>query len=394
MKKIADGILTIGIFLILAAGAVKTCFLQKNINYYENRYANKLPAFSMHAYLDGTYQKGVDDALMDQVPYAQKLKAKYNYCTRKYVVASLRQIISRNADYIKNHYFNLFGVTLFGGDHLSYWPRDPDAIRNPLAAKAANINKMSAGHPELDFFTYYIEKETDMNFETGKKPGIAENFLKKINLPADRKAIYTVNSFDEFDRWFYKTDAHWNCLGSYRGYAQVAGLLGVKEKLIPPGKRVLVSPSFSGNKATTTGLAGIFRENFYAYRFAYPKMTIRENGQPAKDYGRQDSYFAGDDLDSLNYGNFYGDDGGEIIFDTGNSSRDNLLVIGESYDNAILKLLASHFNRTYSIDLRNYKAQIGHSFHFSQYAAEHHIKKVLLIGNVDFYTLDTFMLED
>lgn len=66
-------------------------------------------------------------------------------------------------------------------------------------------------------------------------------------------------------------------------------------------------------------------------------MTVTRNGEPAGDYGRQDAVPG--EL-ALSYGAFYGGDDGEIIFDTGRTDRGNLLVIGESYDNAILKLLA------------------------------------------------------
>lgn len=71
-----------------------------------------------------------------------------------------------------------------------------------------------------------------------------------------------------------------------------------------------------------------------------------------------------------------------------------MLVIGESYDNAILKLLASHFNKTYSIDLRNYERTFGAKFQFSEYVKDSQIDKVLLIGNIDYFTMSEFMLED
>ena len=70
------------------------------------------------------------------------------------------------------------------------------------------------------------------------------------------------------------------------------------------------------------------------------------------------------------------------------------MVIGESYDNAILKLLASHFEKTFSIDLRNYERTFGSKFQFSQYVKDNNVDKVLLIGNIDYFTMDEFMLED
>ena len=69
-----------------------------------------------------------------------------------------------------------------------------------------------------------------------------------------------------------------------------------------------------------------------------------------------------------------------------------LLVIGESFDNALLKLLASEFENLYSIDLRNYETDVGKPFDLASYAAEHEIDSVLLIGNLDFWKMDEFLL--
>ena len=125
------------------------------------------------------------------------------------------------------------------------------------------------------------------------------------------------------------------------------------------------------------------------YLFDYPPMTITVNGQQA-DYGQQDKLVNGE-LTQVSYGAVYGGDDGEVVFDTGKDG-DNILIIGESYDNAVLKLLAGHFSKTYSIDLRNYEAAFGKKFDFDEYVSQHDITKVLLIGNVDYYVADEFMI--
>lgn len=69
-------------------------------------------------------------------------------------------------------------------------------------------------------------------------------------------------------------------------------------------------------------------------------------------------------------------------------------MLGESYDNAILKLMASHFDRVYSVDLRSYEQDMGKPFRMAEYLREHDITKVLWIGSLMFYTSDVFTLED
>ena len=129
------------------------------------------------------------------------------------------------------------------------------------------------------------------------------------------------------------------------------------------------------------------------YRFAFPKMSVTIAGEPADDYGWQDAALSGQ-LTDANYGGVYGWDNGEVILDTGTTGRGNLLMLGESYDNAILKLMASHFDRVYSVDLRSYEQDIGKPFRLAEYLREHRITKVLWIGSTTFFTSDDFMVED
>ena len=46
-RKISDGLFVAGIVLVLAAGLVRTAAFPKDINSYENRYAEKLPVSSL-----------------------------------------------------------------------------------------------------------------------------------------------------------------------------------------------------------------------------------------------------------------------------------------------------------------------------------------------------------
>ena len=221
--------------------------------------------------------------------------------------------------------------------------------------------------------------------------GIYEYLAGQLNLPEERIARYRIDSFDQFSQWFYRTDHHWNAQGSYEGYLQVLKLLGVAEQPLTHGDPVTVSQHFSGSKASS---APSLSEPFSVYPYDFPEMDIVINGAPAADYGNQDAWLSGQGTGAISYSAFYGGDMGEIIFDTGTQGRGSLLVIGESFDNAILKLLASHFDRLYSIDLRYYEAYMGTAFSLSDYLEEHQPDRVLLIGNADYFASQDFLLED
>ena len=150
----------------------------------------------------------------------------------------------------------------------------------------------------------------------------------------------------------------------------------------------MITAGFSGSKAIYSAAA--WQEPLAAYRFAFPAMEIRVNGAPAADYGCQGDPAAWSAV--RGYGDYYGGDSAEVIFDTHRPEREDLLIIGESYDNAILKLIASHYDQTYSIDLRYYEPIFGQPFALEDYLTAHGIEQVLLIGNIDYYIMGDFRI--
>ena len=387
MKKIVNRVFVIIILAVLTIGLLKTTFLPKSINTYENRYANKISPFSISSYLKSSYQTHVENALMDQISFAEYSKKEYNYANNKLLFQFMPYVFKA----CPNKYVSFMSLHVFGGDYLTYYTDNLSEITGNLNSKIDNLNQAIAKTPNAQFYLYYIEKDTDINFETGKKVCAFEYIKNRIHLPDKQMAKFSVDSFDQFKKYFYKTDHHWKYTGSYLAYTKIMAMLGQTDCL-KPVETVALPYTFSGSKAASIGASNIFSEQFTAYRFNYPPMDISINGTPAADYGKQKEYFAGTPK-TISYGDFYGGDDGEIIFDAHAPEKDNILVVGESYDNAVLKLIASHYNRTYSIDLRYYAAENGKSFNFSQYIASHNIKKVLLIGNIDYYTMKEFMLK-
>lgn len=381
-----NGLFIAGIVLVLLAGLVRTVLFPKEINSYENRYAEKMPVFTFSAYLDGSYQDGVDAALSDQVNFSQTFKMAYNRISSAYIRAALDPVSSLCRD----RYIDLTSIRIFNGT-LVYSTRTLSVMIPALDEKAENYDRVIADHPELDFYVYYIEKDTDIDFETNGKVLAREYLFDRLTLPADHLGQFTVDSFPDFAARFYRTDHHWNCDGSYLGYTQLHTLLGIEDPVLcPQGDKIFVG-RLSGSKAK--GAAESFAEEFYAYRYSFPDMEVVRNGEAVRDYGSQEAFLSGQGAGRVSYGNFYGGDDGEIIFSTGRTDRRNLLILGESYGNAIVKLLASHYDHTYVVDLRYYEAYMNQEFRFSDYVQEHEIDQVLLIGNIDYFTMSEFLLE-
>ncbi len=388
MRKTPDLALVLLLLGVMLLGLGKTLLLPKDTNYYENRTANQPPRFTVSSWLAGDYQDGLEAALSDQVPLAQRLELGYHQTTNVFLQSVLEKLIDRYPD----RYFSYHGMMLFGGDTIVYPTVYLDERQEALDRKLENLNAVIAAHPELTFYVYYIEKDTDINFESGYLCGLSDYVLDGLKLPEAQKGRFTVHSFEEFRSWFYRTDHHWNWEGSRRGYLQIMDMLG-KPALTPAGPE-FIAGGMCGSKARVSGGEAIFTEDFYAYRWPFPEMEITVNGQHVNDFGMQDETFGPDAYGTVGYSGFYGGDDGEIHFHVNNPGAGSLLILGESFDNAVLKLIASGFEDTWSVDLRNYEHDTGKVFSFSDYVAEHGIDRVLLIGNIDYFVMDEFRLED
>lgn len=387
--KLVNSLFIAAIIVIFLVSLVRTVFFPKDINYYENRYSEKIILPSVSNIVDMTFQDSIENALADQIPKAQVMKKYYNIT----ITETLRPMVRPILKLRENTYVNYMGLMLFNSDHIMYSCYNTDEKKVFFDAKAENYNSVISSHPELDFYAYYIEKDTDINFESGEKNGAGEYMLSLLHIPENNKAVFEINNYPEFREYFYRTDHHWNYKGSYKAYTELLTLLDITTPPIEHVGEITLTDNFSGSKAASIG-SDMFGEDFTVYTFDYPEMSITINGEAATDYGMQDDVFRGVLPENVSYGTYYGGDHGEIIFDSGNADRENILIIGESYDNALLKLLASHFDTTYSIDLRNYEHFMGKLFDLDEYISERDIDKVLFIGNIDFYILNDFMLEE
>lgn len=382
------------VFLFLTAGLIKAVFFEEEVNLYENRTADKLAPFSLSAFLSGSYQDSMEKGLADQLPLAQDMKKSYNDSHSSILQSMMLSLIENT----ENRYISYLGKSIFNKEYLLYAPDKYGGAEDlRFDRNLASYNAVFAANPDTEFFVYYIECDRDINFETGEKSGIYEHFVDTLHLPEGHIRRFRVDSFDGFRRHFMKTDHHWNCAGSYQGYKDILEMIAPSQTPLPILEEVTLGRGV-GSKAA--GISG-FSEDFNVYRFDFPKMKISYFGRSQKNYGAQESYLARvrengriPDEENIRYGDFYGWDNAELLFETDRADGENLLILGDSFDNAILKLLASHFKRTYSIDPRHYERITGSPLHMTEYIKEHDIDKVVLEGYQISFLLETFAWEN
>ena len=165
-------------------------------------------------------------------------------------------------------------------------------------------------------------------------------------------------------------------------------LLGEEEPLLQPAETVEFPFVFNGSYYKWAGMTDS-DELFTVYRFEYPEMKIWINQKRRKAYGRAQQYFDGEINGQYpftnHYGEFYGGDNGLIVFSTERPEKENILILSNSFSNAVDMLIASHFNNTIVVDPRMYEDQIGKDLPLEQLARSYGITKILLLGDPDFF---------
>lgn len=385
MNGKSNVIFIIMFLLIIYGGFIFGILSTKDNNWYENRVAYKVKDYiGLKDIFSTDSHDNLESALADQIPFSDYMKKGYNYLNNNLTMKGTELLVNKKCDNNYIHYTDK--ILIFGcGNNLVYEPEYYSDSSELFDSRVNDINLTIENSP-VPIYIYYIEKDTDIDFTDKRGTEIFDILKSKIN--SKNMHVFEINNFNEFKDYFYETDHHWNYKGSYKSYLELSSILGNKDIIKHNG--VSCSPlDFSGSKARVSGATHIFKEKFCVYNFKLPKHKVYINGKEVESYGLNSI----DGITEISYELYYGSNKAEIIFDYNNPDKENILIIGESYDNAILNLLSTHYNKTFSIDLRDYERVFGKPFDYKKYIDDNDIDKILLIGNIDFYRMSEFNLE-
>ncbi len=365
-------------FAVVAGCFLKAVIAPRDVVPGENRYAEKFAAVS---YMDGSFQAQSESALSDQVPFSDALKGIYNFISSG-IEGNTAEALSRGSgEYILSD----SGNAMFK-ERAVHLPAETEEAEPLLENTAKKISADAENNEDIDIYVYYIELDQDMNFAEKRKIGLADFFFDKLSLPDENLGLFEIDGFEDFCEYFYETDHHWNYKGSYKAYLEVAELLGIDNPLLYTSV-IDTGAEFSGSRAAEAGMSDVWSEKMIAYDFDFPDIEVTINREAAADYGDLQGLKDGT-LESYSYGDVYGYDYGEMTFDADNDAEGTLLVIGNSYDNAIVKLLAASFDKVYVVDFRFYELYLGEKFDFDEYVKGKNIDKTLFIGDYGWFAKD------
>ena len=332
--------------------------------------------------MTGEFQDGFEAALSDQFLGSEQIRTFYQQELRHLPTFGVEEGICHD------RYLELTSNTerrrgIFNcEDYIVYLPESMDGEREKTLMM--NMEKYNHLNKLGKVYYYFVDDSSSFDFARNER---VVNYPEKLRVGLKGGSGFDFlkyDNFEEYKKYFYKTDYHWNYRGSYQGFLDIVKMLGV-ERVAEPRGVFTNHENFFGSHARGTSNYD-FGEEFEFYEFEIPKHEVWINGEPGQynhfeeykrhdyEYGKTENY----------YGYVYGEDYGEVKFDFGRPGKENLLIISNSYSNAINELIAQYFNKTYVVDLRYYKETFGKNFEASSYLKEKKIDKVLVLMSPTF----------
>ena len=372
-------------FIILSAASLLLFWLipflgQKEVSETENRSLARLPAFSAAAFLSGAYQDDLETAVGDQLLFSEEVRSSVKGLEAS-VLASEQGLLRRVSPSLRGGYTQIAeGYYAYQGDEHRIVEKlqDYEGGAADAAAFAEPFNRLEG----VRRYLYFISNSRVTDFDRPEENSRVYDWIRSF-FTLDGAACFAPDGYEDYCRWFYQTDHHWNDQGFYRGYTEILALLKPDETPIGPGERLETDAVFNGSYARVTKSLRA-DERFVVRSFDLPKHAVFLNGKRGV-YGKLKAYLSGrfpSEPLTNHYANCYGGDYGEIVYDFGTEGRGRLLLVASSYSNPINALIASHFDETRVVDLRYYESYAGGPFDPTAYVREHEIDTVLLLGDI------------
>lgn len=280
-------------------------------------------------------------------------------------------------DYIidNNFRFNAFLSSKFGKDvisDVSVAPLSDDIVKlndgyyansaldysensmDSASMSGYRISQFDLQYPDIKTYVYKCSRiEELINSEYPYQDKLWEAIQLQLN-PNITSSKLEIDSIYDYQKYYFKTDHHWNATGAYQGYKDIIGMINKDYDIGEPKeiKNEIVYPyQFKGNiinnmyinetdNINDYALEDIREFDFYIDDELKDYYEIKEL---YKEQGNQTSY--------TDYEYYYGISAATKVFDFYNEDKPNLLIIGSSYCNVNGLWIASHFNKTVFIDV-------------------------------------------
>lgn len=328
----------------------------------ENRTLAQLPEFSWAALVDGSYTDAVEEYVADQFPLRDQwtgLKARVE---------------------------QLIGKREFNGVYL---------CDDPLYGSGTLISKVETPDPaQVEKNLGYVDRlaeHTDANVILGLIPSAAEVWKDKLpggagswdqmELLAESDVDFAGALAEHTDEYiFYRTDHHWTTKGAFYGANALLKALGKETLKENDFTAELASADFNGTLYSQSGIHWLEPD--------YMQFWVEEDGLQVTSWrtGAEETAPLYDRTYLEQKDKYCAFLGGNqplcVIKNDAVTDGSKLLLIRDSYSDAMAPFLAQCYSEVHLIDLRYYR------FPASAYAAENGIGDIAVVYSVQNFISD------
>ena len=372
---------TVSLFLAVLLGfSVAFVLLPDNsFSEQENRGLRTFPAFSLEKLADGRFGEEINEYFADQFPLRDALvgiKGSVEIGLGKGENDGI--LLGENGQLAKR----LFDVRREDGSVTSVEldAFDPAHIRNG----AAGINRVSASL-SVPFTALLTGRTLDVAESAFAYPSETSDALFEAFYSALDPSVDAVDTLPMFrERYesgeyvYYKTDHHWTTLGAYYAYVELMRSWGMEDQVLPieAFERETASDSFYGTAWSAGGMKFVAPDTMeFWMRGNEDDFAVTADGKVLDGF-YSTKYLALKDK----YSAFL--DGTHDVVTVekrAGESRPTLLLLKDSFANAMAPFLAQHFD----LVLLNLSSVRSDFTDVTRYAEEYNADRVLLLYTIE-----------
>ena len=345
--------------IILALTFMFVIFDKKDFSDTENRNLAEFPKFSFESLMAGDFIEDLETYLADHFPFRN-------------------QFMSLKTAVLKSIGQDKIGELYLGSDGylLEDYTVKPENTEIPIDT----LNRFYAALPEGTNMSLMLVP-TSVEVYSDKLPQFATNTSQKdvINFVYDSIDFNGVNSYDELmvarnggEELYYKTDHHWTTFGASLGYRAYMKSLGVEK--FEKFEFEKVTDEFYGTFYSKLIDNSLDKESMYKLKDDESQYIVKNVATNKVTNILYENKWLGE-KDKYSY--FLGQN--QALLEIENKTIQNdkkILIIKDSYANAMVPFIAKEYKFVSVIDPRMYRMKV------SDYIIENGIDEVLLVYNM------------
>ncbi len=379
MKKI--NLITAVSFSVLLFGFAIAFFLLPDLSFseQENRALRTLPRFSFEKLASGEYAEEINDYFADQFPLRDALVGLKGVSETLLGKGENNGILLGENGQLADR---LFDAKLEDGSTVA----DTDGFDAAhVTAAAEGLNRVNETL-SVPFTALLTGRTVDVAGAAFAYPQSNSDALLNCfygALDGEVDAVNTVPFFREKyadgESVYYKTDHHWTTLGAYYAYAELMKSFGMEDELLPMEAfvRETVSEAFYGTAWSAGGMKFVAPDSMEFWKYGNEEDflvtadgAVLEEGFYSTAYlDRKDKYSAFLD----------GTHDVVTIEKKSGEERPTLLLLKDSFANALAPFLAQHFD----LVLLNLSSVRSDFTDVSAAAAQYEADRVLLVYTIE-----------